>query len=73
MIWGLKFENFHNGARCCTATMSFHYNIGHFHVEKGHYQDALQQRRVQRLRQCTPGGLLGSPGRALASHGPQDR
>jgi hypothetical protein len=53
--------------------MFFHYNVGHFHAEKGHYQNALQQRQAQRPRQCTPSGLLGSPDRALASHGPQDR
>jgi hypothetical protein len=28
---------------------------------------------AQRPKQCTLRGLLGSPGRALASHGPQDR
>jgi hypothetical protein len=39
----------------------------------GHCQNTLQQRRVQRPRQCTLSDVLGSLGRALANHGPQDR
>ncbi len=50
--------------------LSFHCNIEHFHAEKGHCQDALQQCWAQRPKRCTPGGLPGSPGRALANHGP---
>ncbi len=53
--------------------MSFHCSVEHFHVEKGHCQDALQQCRAQRPRQCTPSGLPGNSGRALTTHGPQDR
>jgi hypothetical protein len=30
-----------------TAVVSFHSNVGHFHVKKGHCQDALHQRRAQ--------------------------
>jgi hypothetical protein len=37
---GLRFEELHDGAQCCTV-VSFHYSVGHFHVEEGHCQDAL--------------------------------
>jgi hypothetical protein len=53
--------------------MSFHYSIGHFLNEEGHYQDTLQQCQAQHPKQCTHGSLLGSPGRALASRGPQNQ
>ncbi len=48
--------------------MSFHYSVRHFHVEEGHCQDTLQQRRAQRLRQCIPCGLPGSLSWVLVSN-----
>jgi len=59
--------------RCYVVAMSFHCSIGHFHAKEGHYQDALQQCRVQHPKQCTPGNLPDSHGRALTNHGPQDQ
>jgi hypothetical protein len=34
--------------------MSFHYSVRHFHTEEEPCQNALQQRRVQRPKQCIP-------------------
>jgi hypothetical protein len=42
--------------------VSFHCSVKHFHVEKRHYQDALQQHQVQHPKQCTPGDLPSNPG-----------
>ncbi len=69
---GLRFEETHDGVQCHIVVVSFHCSIEHFHAEEGHCQVALQQRQVQRPKQCTPGGLPSSLGQALASHGPQD-
>jgi hypothetical protein len=44
ILWSLGFEEPHNGAQCCTAVVSFHCSVRHFHVEEGHYQIVLQQR-----------------------------
>jgi len=73
LIQGLGFEDFHDGVRCHTIVVSFHYSVGHFNAEEGHCQATLQQRQAQRPRQCIPNGVPGNPGQTLASDGFQDR
>ncbi len=53
LIQGLRFEELCDGTPCRTVVVSFHCSIGHFHAKKGHYQDALQQRRAQRSRHAS--------------------